>query len=440
VLSGHPQSDTPTLNVSAEDRFAIVDMATAELAPHPVLVGNLGLTAFELDGWEPVWDLRGAGGVLYQDIIDALREGVSYDRKAPTILVSPDDRAAIESSLELYIRGERRPKVLSTRQKPLPSRPLDLAPFSDDYSGSYLDAFPGKLIEEEKLEEELREDASIAVALGILSEDEAFAYVDQLLAEQASDEYAEFIMDELQAERVDLLEGFLSRIATNSLLAQIGLVHDGHRISVVPMHANSVHEVDCGENVMAVRPARPGAAMQWGRFARAIGELEDLLNTPGAKEQDFEAVLRAHPLFLRGLNYTEAYHQVVLPLGDGQSLRPDIIAEPVSGQWAEVIDLKLPTEPIFAGPADRPRLSAAIAEAAAQLRAYAKWFDDRKVAKRVEQTYGFRCHKPRQVVIIGRDPRRFTEAQREAARTSYPDLDIVTYDRLLAAAKERLLF
>jgi hypothetical protein len=112
----------------------------------------------------------------------------------------------------------------------------------------------------------------------------------------------------------------------------------------------------------------------------------------------------------------------------------------VTGNWADVIDLKLPTEPVFVGPADRPRLSAAVAEAAAQLRHYASWFDDRKIASRVEEKYGFRCHKPKQVVVIGRDPRKFTEAQQLAARSSYPDLEIVTYDRLLAAAKDRLLF
>jgi hypothetical protein len=130
----------------------------------------------------------------------------------------------------------------------------------------------------------------------------------------------------------------------------------------------------------------------------------------------------------------------VLPLGDGNSLRPDVIAEPAGGGWTEVLDLKLPSERIYVGGGDRPRLSAAIAEAASQLRSYARYFEDRVAAKRIEETYGLHCYKPQQAVIIGRDPTGLDERQREAALTAYPDLRIITYDELLRAARERLLF
>jgi hypothetical protein len=134
-----------------------------------------------------------------------------------------------------------------------------------------------------------------------MDEDEEFAYVDQLLAEQVSHEYAEIASDELQAERAGLLNGFLAKIATNSLLAQVGLIHDGSRVSVVPMHANSVHDLDCGSDLMLVRPARIGAATQWGRFRIAVEELEELLNTAGVKRKKSKRSLKNTPSFCEDL-------------------------------------------------------------------------------------------------------------------------------------------
>ena len=95
-------------------------------------------------------------------------------------------------------------------------------------------------------------------------------------------------------------------------------------------------------------------------------------------------MLTANPLLLGSLGYGELYHQVVLPRPGAADLRPDIIAEPVGSEWAEVVELKLPHEPILIGRPDRAQLAAGLAQAVAQLREYSAYFEDRTAASAIE--------------------------------------------------------
>jgi hypothetical protein len=116
-----------------------------------------------------------------------------------------------------------------------------------------------------------------------------------------------------------------------------------------------------------------------------------------------------------------------------------VIAEPADSEWADIIDLKLPSERVLVGREGQASLAAGITRVARQLQEYAAYFDDRGLAREVETRYGFRCHKPRLVAIVGRDPTRYSAEERRRALTSYPDLEVVTYDALLRAARQRLL-
>jgi Domain of unknown function (DUF4263) len=196
-------------------------------------------------------------------------------------------------------------------------------------------------------------------------------------------------------------------------------------------------EVPQDETIL-MRPAR-ASQPYWSTFRLAILRLERLLNDPTTTELDIESLLLENPLFLRGLNYGEVYSQVVLPRIGAPDLRPDLNAEPIGGRWAEILDLKRPFDPILVGGASRPRVAAALADAASQLREYQAYFDDRVLAARIEAELGIRCYRPRMVVIVGRDPRRFTAEQQRRALTAYPDLEVVTYDDLLRAARRLLL-
>jgi hypothetical protein len=433
----------PGIELAAEDGYMVVDpIAERELAPHDEIMELFGDAAYELSSWRLVWDFRRMGTSMYNDVLDAFASA-GY---AEYVLALPDRVEALEEAFEKYWKPPI-PAILPAHPKPLSTRRLDLTPFSDSWydlrEAPTIDAeiIAQEFLPADAIEDELRRDGDRAVQLGIaVDEREAINVVSEMLSDDSfQDGYARLVAG-IADERREILSTFLDKIASNSLFSHIALVSEGDSIRVVPYHGHGIHNIDTDRGLLTVRPSRVGASTQWARFARAIVEFEELVNMPGVREAEIERLLREHPLFLRGLNYGQVYHQVILPLGDGTSLRPDVIAEPAGGGWAEILDLKLPSERIYVGGGDRPRLSAAIADAASQLRAYARYFEDRTVAERIEREYGFRCYKPRQAVIIGRDPRDLDERQREAAMTAYPDLRIVTYDELLRSAQARLLF
>ncbi|HVD41459.1 MAG TPA: Shedu anti-phage system protein SduA domain-containing protein [Solirubrobacterales bacterium] len=434
------------LEFSAEDRFAVANIATPELAPHPFTVGIVSQSAVGLRNWQMVWDLRQLDGyTVYEDILDALDEAISYERGAPILYVAPEKVESIEAGLMRF--KKTKPLILPTRNKPLPKRPLDLAPFTDGWSGSQDGTGLTPLLDvdnelnADRMRATLRDDGRVAAEIGLIpSHREAEEMVDAILDDQGFLDAYSKVLDDVQSEREQLLSTFLEGIASHSLLSEVALTMKGDWIQVVPMHAGALYELDTGSESLLVRPARSGQGAHWQRFASAISELEYLINEPDVDESAIEELLTRNPLFLRGLNYTQAYHQVVLPLGDGRHYKPDIIAEPADSDWWDIIDIKLPKEKIFVGRPGRIGISGAIREAASQLREYARWFDGGSVAKRVEERYKIRCHEPKQVVIIGRDPREFSEEQRRAARSAHPNLEIVTYDGLLKAAKNQLLF
>lgn len=410
-------------------------------------MGAFGSTATELSSWRTVWDLRASGSQLYHDILDAYSEAATYltSRERPIVLVLPEDEADAEQAFRSNMPSELWPKLVPVELRPLATRRLDLAPFEEEWEGMrevpLLDFDVDFDLSLDSLDNDLRRDASTAVQLGVVNDERtAFQIVDDMLRDDEFTDGYMRILDDISLRRRTLLSSFLETIATNSLFSQLALVSEPDRIRVVPLHGHGQQQIETPQGLLTVRPSRTGSAIQWQRFAQAIAELENLLNAPDIDEHAIERHLRANPLFLRGLNYSEVYHQVILPLGDGKSLRPDIFAEPAGEEWAEVIDVKLPSEPIFVGGGHRVRVSTAITEAAAQLREYANYFDDRKLARAIEEKYGFRCYRPRPVVIIGRDPRQGDEQQRRAALSAYPDLQIVTYDHLLQSARERLLF
>lgn len=436
------------LRFSAEDCFAVADIATPDLAPHPFTVGIVTQSAVGLQNWQMVWDLRSLDGyTVYEDILDALDEAISYERGAPIVYVTPEKVEEVEAALTRF--RVVAPRVLPTRNKPLPRRSLDLAPFTDGWSGdlegsglvTLIDADVDNELNVDRMRTSLIDDGRVAAEIGLLpSHQEAEELVkDFLRDDQFVDAYSK-VLSEVSTEREQLLSTFLESIASNSLLSEVALMTEGDRIRVVPLHAGALYELDTGSESLTIRPARPGKGPQWRRFSTAIAELEQLINEPGTDESEIEELLVRNPLFLRGLNYTQAYHQVVLPLGKGRHYKPDIIAEPADSEWWDIIDVKLPKEKIFVGRPGRVGISGAIRDAASQLREYARWFDGGSVAKKVEERYKIRCHEPKQVVIIGRDPREFTEEQRRAARSAHPNLEIVTYDGLLKAAKNQLLF
>jgi hypothetical protein len=240
-------------------------------------------------------------------------------------------------------------------------------------------------------------------------------------------------------ERKEVLKKFLSKINSNSLLMELVILQNGKKTSIVPYHSFSIHNIEVAkDNCLKVRPGRV-SNNYFLEFRIAIKKLEYIINNDNASEYEIEKLLIENPLFLRGLNYRKAYPKIILPRDSKDDLIPDIIVEPINDEWCDLIELKKPSPKILVGKENRKSLSHAIHQAVAQLREYSAYFDDSKNSKYIEEKYGIKCYKPKMITIIGRDPYEMNSNEIRRAMTAYPNLEIITYDKLLRAAKNMLL-
>jgi hypothetical protein len=444
------------VRIAAEDEFGLLSPGLQGGAvPAPDAVRNL---AWALDGladrWRFMWDLRSLRGHLTPEVLQTLSIALS-ELDASTsqpILVRPGRADAVKEDFLWNSSLPQVPSIIEMHPKPLPKRALDLRLFEE----AELD--PYDVVDRLSVSE--REYVESAIALGLTSTDESEGLETQLRADQEghppppSDRTTDWLLSieqtverlgdiwsqAVETRRVEAVRHVLDAVATNSLLVQVALHSDeSGQIHVVPYHSYALHGVATQpDDVILMRPGRVSAPY-WSRFRSAILALERLLNDPRVQERQIELLLLENPLFLRGLNYGNVYSQVVLPRENAPDLRPDLIAEPLGQRWADIIDLKRPVGTVLVGSESRVRLAAALTEAAAQLREYRAYFDDRALAKRVEMELGIRCYKPKMVVIVGRDPSGYSADQQRRAMTAYPNLEIVSYDQLLRIARDQLL-
>jgi len=174
-------------------------------------------------------------------------------------------------------------------------------------------------------------------------------------------------------------------------------------------------------------------------FSHEIRGLEGLLNDESTRERHIQKFLEIHSNSLKGLNYTSIYPQLVLQRSDGSELKPDFILEPLDDMWCDILDIKLPTQPIVVGRKDRATLAAGIHEVAAQLREYAAYFEEEKHRKWVFEKFGLRVYKPKLIAVVGRDIRQMAEPEIRRAMTAYNDVHVMTFDQLIRHAQSRLL-
>lgn len=433
------------LFVAAEDHFALVDLSGPrdDILPGMHEMGEVARATQQLgEHWQVLWDLRELGATVYNDTVDAFK-GVWEE--LPHLASPPATGSRHPTKLTLLVppgRAEQvnlafrpvRPELIEMHPKPLPRREVDLEPFlawdrvmavtEIEYAAQRGIVTPEIIVR------------ALAGPEAQWSPFEKDLATQRWLAEAAEDNYSSA---SVEAERVLNLDRALRAGTSHSLLTQLGIHYAEGRIHVTPFHGGGIHHtLGSRDEAVLLRPARVNRRY-WATFRSQIARLEHMLNEPDTTEHEIEDLLRANPLFLNSLGFERVYHQVVLPRQDDTSLKPDIIAEPAGSEWAEILDLKLPSASLLVGRQDRAAMSAALTEAVAQLREYAAYFDDRQVADRIEARLGIRCYRPKLSVIIGRDPTRFSDDQQRRALTAHPDLRVVTYDGLLRAAKTRLL-
>jgi anti-anti-sigma factor len=192
-----------------------------------------------------------------------------------------------------------------------------------------------------------------------------------------------------------------------------------------------------GSNLIIARPHVLAASSRTQLRADVDG-FEDLINSQRTRESDIHHFFEEHPTFLLGQEYRQLHSKVLLERNDDGPLIPDFMLQPFDDELCDLLELKLPREPVVVGRENRKRFSSAVQEAVAQLRTYRDYFDDRTRREEIQRRYGIRVYRPRMAVLIGRvtsvDPieyRRIADGQKEVR--------IMTYDDLLKRARRFLI-
>lgn len=166
--------------------------------------------------------------------------------------------------------------------------------------------------------------------------------------------------------------------------------------------------------------------------------LEELLNNPMVKEADLQRFFDEHHQFFSMWNFTDIYPHVYLTREDQGPLIPDFILVSRELQRATIVDLKLPKGKTVIHKQNRDRFSAAVEEARNQLLEYRDWFEDFSNRQRLKDKLGMEVYRPRLGVIIGTTQEFRNLMERQKLTSRYPDIEVVTYDDVLANAQRRL--
>ncbi|WP_116068947.1 Shedu anti-phage system protein SduA domain-containing protein [Asanoa ferruginea] len=248
---------------------------------------------------------------------------------------------------------------------------------------------------------------------------------------------------ELKRQKAELLRELrtLARLAS-SVEAVSGhfdslvLLPRGNRVVVRPMSTLTQGRLDFRDSTPVEGVVGDLGEQSSSLRAQPWEELEDLMNNESAAERDFQAFFEAHPDLLLGTDYERFVSQPVLTRQDEANLVPDFILFPYDGSKApKILDLKLPRPKIFVSKQNRTRYSSAIHEVRAQLLQYQRYFGEASRAIEAKKRFGTEIFMPEIAVIVGRNDSHTSRLDVLRARQDLPDLDVRTYDDVVAAAR-----
>ncbi len=164
-----------------------------------------------------------------------------------------------------------------------------------------------------------------------------------------------------------------------------------------------------------------------------IEEFEYLINKPAVREQELQDFFERHPNFLLGADYERLYPQVVLKQEAEDTLIPDFILKPLAGvsYGPKVVELKLPGQQVVKATRRREGLYANIHEAVAQLRSYARFFNEQENREYVQRVLGFTAYRPRLALIVGKEITFADERVKADILESIQPIELLTFNDLL---------
>lgn len=112
-------------------------------------------------------------------------------------------------------------------------------------------------------------------------------------------------------------------------------------------------------------------------------------------------------------------------------IKPDFFVVQPNG-YADIVEFKLPDikNKTIVGCNNRETFAAWLNSYISQTRVYSTYFDDPNNRKWFEDKYGFRVHKPRRWLVVGRRNDFDSDVWREIM-SDYKDLEIITFDDLI---------
>lgn len=174
-------------------------------------------------------------------------------------------------------------------------------------------------------------------------------------------------------------------------------------------------------------------------YVDQVVEFEWLINKPNVSEFDIQKFLERNPGFLLNMEYKSLHAQITLARENLSDLRPDFMLERIDCPLCDIIDLKKPNVNLVVGSQNRRTFSYQVISALSQLSTYRDYFDNPNNRKMFYEKYGFQAYKPKISVVIGRSQSFNSEIERRELEMLLPNLNIVTYDDILARAKYRCL-
>jgi cold shock protein len=176
------------------------------------------------------------------------------------------------------------------------------------------------------------------------------------------------------------------------------------------------------------------------RLRRVCAEFEQLINAPKISESALQEFLEEYPEFLLANQFEALYPQVVLPgESSGATLRPDFILRPIAGvsYEPEIVELKLPHQPVVKLNKDHVSLYDPITKAVGQLQSYARAFEDDQKREEIAQSLGMAAHRPTLALIVGRSRDLPSSRQTALAKEMVRPIRLQTYDDLLLQFRKR---
>lgn len=170
-----------------------------------------------------------------------------------------------------------------------------------------------------------------------------------------------------------------------------------------------------------------------------IRELEEMIRNPKASERDFQKFFESHQHFFRRWDYREVYSQVYLTRADQGDLVPDFILTNREAQKAMIVELKLPKPKVMHRQRNRDRFTDAVMEARSQLLEYRDWFEQKENRESLASKVKMELYRPSLAVVIGRSADFRCGIDRQKLTSRNPDIEIATYDDIVAYAKGRLV-